>query len=180
MMSNPFSITGDTSRPVTITSGTDASGNTIYHTSDGKTFSFEQLQFYVNARLMYNAESQLKTKSESMKQRIAKQQDANNVLQSLLSGKPSGTDKKTLPASVQTWLKANGESPDSGDIDKDKWDEWTEVVRSKIDTLSTNSQTDETEIKQLTDMHSEYSEQMSNMASMYSRTAETIIQSIKD
>lgn len=168
---------GNASKPVILEKPiVTKNGDVLIKTNTGKVFTVTELLSYVVSRMIRNVEGQLKIKSAALKKKVAAQKKANDVLQSLLSGKPSDKDKKVaLPNKVVAWLRANGEKPPTDQISSSKWDEWVEVVRSKIDTLSSNSETANLELNALTKHLNEYVELESNLTSEVARTSEKII-----
>ena len=90
---------------LTITRVEQSDGTYLFQTSDGKTFSIDELLFYVQSKIAKYFQARLEEKNDKLKEQIKDHAALTDLLTQMQSGRPSGDGKTELPKEVVIWMQ---------------------------------------------------------------------------
>ena len=91
---------------LTISRVDNPDGTHFYRTSDGKTFSIDELMFYVESKIAKYFQDRLQQKNDKLKKQIQDHSKLTDLLTEMQSKRPSG--EAHIPADVAQWMGENG------------------------------------------------------------------------
>ncbi|MBC6497308.1 MAG: hypothetical protein GDA54_03180 [Alphaproteobacteria bacterium GM7ARS4] len=171
--------TSDEKPRLTITRVDQPDGTYLFKTSDGHTFSIDELLFYVQSKIARYFQNRLQAKNEKLKEQIQEHNKLTDLLSVMQTNRPHG-GSKLLPNEVAIWMKGNGlDVPTNQGIDKARWDEIIETLKGKLDSMNSTNQTDTIETESLTKLLDESNEFLANVENILAKAISTIISNLR-